>query len=112
MAALRRSDCSFPIKPRCSRRTTFWWPLLVRVCCAACSSRSTRFSASQKPKHPRYSLNKPAKHGSAAGFLEDTGHAGKQERSTCKAAVTLGNSPHEKRAHAPLIRSHATVFEL
>src|SRR5579863_1389759 len=55
MAALKRRDCSFPIKPRCSRRTTFGRPLLVRVCCAARSSQSTRFSASQKPRHSRYS---------------------------------------------------------
>jgi hypothetical protein len=48
------------------------------------------------PSRERYRrfqfVNEPGKHGSAAGFLEDTGHAGKQEWSTCKAAVSLANS--------------------
>jgi len=43
MAALKRSDCSVPIKPRCSRRTTFGRPLLVRVCCAARSKSIDAF---------------------------------------------------------------------
>ena len=54
-------------------------------------------------------VNKPGKHGSAAGFLEDTRHAGKQEWSTCEAAVTLANARRELRpgARIKLVNSAA-----